>query len=345
MEEIFICPFCGRNDFKSKSGLTRHVKSCKSNPDRVEHSNKGKPKSEEHKQKLSETHKGKKHSDETKQKISEAGKIAQNRPEVKQKISDAGKKRFEDPEERRKQSERLKGEKNPWYGKHHTEESKQKMSESLKGRRHTEETKQKLSKANKGKYTGEKHPFYGKHHTEESKRKISEAGKIIQNRPEVKQKNSESQKIAQNRPEVKQKQYETKKQNNSFNTSKIEEQLKDYLISHNINFKTQYKSDLYPFMCDFYFPDKDLYVEIQGCWTHGGKPYNETDQDCITQLELWKSKNTKYYDKAIETWTVRDVNKRNIAKQNNLNLIEIFSIDLDECIQKISERITIYICK
>ena len=38
-----------------------------------------------------------------------------------------------------------------------------------------------------------------------------------------------------------------------------------------------------------------------------------------------KSKNTKYYNVAIEVWTKRDVNKRNIAKQNNLNYLEIFS--------------------
>ena len=38
-----------------------------------------------------------------------------------------------------------------------------------------------------------------------------------------------------------------------------------------------------------------------------------------------KSKNTKYYNVAIEVWTKRDINKRNIAKQNNLNYLEIFS--------------------
>jgi hypothetical protein len=42
------------------------------------------------------------------------------------------------------------------YGKHHSEETKKKMSASLKG---------------------EKHPFYGKHHSEETKKKMSEAKK------------------------------------------------------------------------------------------------------------------------------------------------------------------------
>jgi hypothetical protein len=38
-----------------------------------------------------------------------------------------------------------------------------------------------------------------------------------------------------------------------------------------------------------------------------------------------KSKNTKYYNVAIEVWTKRDVVKRSIAKENNLNYLEIFS--------------------
>lgn len=54
-----------------------------------------------------------------------------------------------------------KGENHSFYGKHHTNETKKKMSESKKG---------------------EKNNFYGKNHTEKAKKKISEANskKIIQ---------------------------------------------------------------------------------------------------------------------------------------------------------------------
>lgn len=71
-------------------------------------------------------------------------------------------------------------EKNGMYGKHHSEETRKKISESLKGnipwnkgRPCTEEAKKKISKANKGKLSGEKHPLFGKPRSEEMKRKQS----------------------------------------------------------------------------------------------------------------------------------------------------------------------------
>jgi len=134
------------------------------------------------------------------------------------------------------------------------------------------------------------------------------------------------------------KRYNTKKKNNTFNTSKIEDQLKEYFDSNNINYISQYKSDLYPFNCDFYFPDKDLYVEIQGSWTHGTHPFTGTEEDLNT-LNLWESKQTKYYENAIEVWTIRDVKKRETAKKNKLNWIEIFSCDLETCTSVILDEL------
>ena len=131
----------------------------------------------------------------------------------------------------------------------------------------------------------------------------------------------------------------THKFHKSWNISKIELQLKEYFENNNIIFKYQYRDERYPFVCDFYFPDKDLFVEIQGSWTHGGKPFNpETD---LTIVQEWLDKNSKYYKNAIETWTIRDVKKREIAKKNNLNYLEIFSCDFNECIEKINKLITI----
>jgi len=134
---------------------------------------------------------------------------------------------------------------------------------------------------------------------------------------------------------VSEKCYQTKKENNSFSSSKIEDQLKEYFDLNNIKYIPQYKSDKYPFSCDFYFPDRDLYVEIQGSWTHGHHPFTGSEEDMNT-LRMWESKGTKYYENAIDVWTIRDVKKRETAKKNNLNYLEIFSCDLDECIYKIN---------
>jgi group I intron endonuclease len=76
----------------------------------------------------------------------------------------------------------LPGDKSPFFGKKHTDESKRKMSENnyMKGKHHTEETKEKLSKAHSGKILSDetkeklsKNSYMkGKHHNEETKEKL-----------------------------------------------------------------------------------------------------------------------------------------------------------------------------
>lgn len=57
-------------------------------------------------------------------------------------------------------------------GKHHSEETKKKISDSEKGKKLSEETKRKMSEANKGKQF-----MLGKHFSEEHRKKLSEAHK------------------------------------------------------------------------------------------------------------------------------------------------------------------------
>ena len=142
---------------------------------------------------------------------------------------------------------------------------------------------------------------------------------------------SDQQTIIQN------KQYKTKKKNHSFNSSKIEKELEEYFIENCINYISQYKSDEYPFTCDFYFPDSNYYVEIQGNWTHGCRPFDSNSIEDIEILNEWKSKseNSDFYKKAIYVWTEHDVKKRNVAKENKLNYLEIFSCDFNECLNKL----------
>ena len=134
---------------------------------------------------------------------------------------------------------------------------------------------------------------------------------------------------------IKKKQYETKKRNHSFNSSVPEDKIKNILIQKFPDFKYQYRSELYPFACDFYIPEFDLYIEFQGTWIHGknGKTilgaYDKNNREHQKVLSIWqeKAKNSKFYEIAIEVWTIRDPLKRETARKNNLNWIEFFTMD------------------
>lgn len=63
------------------------------------------------------------------------------------------------------------GEKNPFYGRQHTEETKQRLREVNLGKTIPDEVKAKMV------HRGEDHPLYGKHHSEESRKRMSEAQK------------------------------------------------------------------------------------------------------------------------------------------------------------------------
>ena len=80
--------------------------------------------------------------------------------------------------------------------------------------------------------------------------------------------------------------------------------------------------------------DKNIYIEIQGNWTHGKHPFDKNNPNDINIVNTWKEKNSPYYNKAIQDWTVRDVNKRNISKNNNLNFLEIFPKNIEDLIHQ-----------
>ena len=129
--------------------------------------------------------------------------------------------------------------------------------------------------------------------------------------------------------EFKKKEYITKKNNKSFNTSKAEIKYKKYLEDKygKDNVITQYSDKRYPFVCDFYIKSTDTFIELNLHWTHGGKKFENSEEDKL-KLACWqeKAKTSMYYKNAIETWTIRDVNKVKIAKENNLNYITIYKL-------------------
>lgn len=73
-------------------------------------------------------------------------------------------------ETKRKISESQHGENHPFFGTHRSEETKQKLREYHTGLSLSEETKRKMSESQHG----EKNGMYGKTHSEEVRKKISE---------------------------------------------------------------------------------------------------------------------------------------------------------------------------
>lgn len=129
--------------------------------------------------------------------------------------------------------------------------------------------------------------------------------------------------------------FETKKQKGCFKKSKEEDIVYNKLKEKFNLIERQYRSELYPFHCDFYIPELDLYIEYQGYWTHGwylNKPYgpfNALKDEHCKLLSKWqeKAKNHKSYANAINVWTVSDPLKRQTAKDNGLNWLEFWTFD------------------
>ena len=130
------------------------------------------------------------------------------------------------------------------------------------------------------------------------------------------------------------KQFRTKRQNGTLESSKISDKIYKLLQEKFKYVIKEYKSEKYPWKCDFYIPELDLYIEYQGYRCHGSEPFNENNQKHIRLIEKWKQKAKELnfagkkklqYLKFIKTWTQEDVEKRNKAKENNLNYLEFFN--------------------
>jgi hypothetical protein len=119
------------------------------------------------------------HTLETKLKISESRKGVPLSPETKLKLSEAAKGVPKSPEHRQKLSEAKTGENHPMFGKEHSDETRQKMSEAHKNM--SDETRKKMSEAHKGVPKSDEH-----------KQKLSEANKGKEQTPETRQKISEA---------------------------------------------------------------------------------------------------------------------------------------------------------
>lgn len=136
-------------------------------------------------------------------------------------------------------------------------------------------------------------------------------------------------------PSIQQKVYLTKKKNQSFCISSEEKYILRQLKMIFKDIYPQYKSQEYPFWCDFYIPELNLYIEYQGHISHGNCPFEEDNPEHLKIVEQWlqrakeinfKGEPKTQYLSYVRVWTKKDPYKREIARKNNLNWIEFFNL-------------------
>lgn len=127
--------------------------------------------------------------------------------------------------------------------------------------------------------------------------------------------------------EMQERRYNTMKRNHTFNSSSIEEELFLYIKSRFPTVVRQYKDkNRYPYFCDFYIPELDYFIELQGYYTHGKHPFNPNSNEDLQLIEYYKK---KYGEdcQPITIWSIKDVEKRDCAKRNHLNFKEVWSLE------------------
>lgn len=145
-------------------------------------------------------------------------------------------------------------------------------------------------------------------------------------------------------PEFVEKAWQTKRKNGTFNTSKPEKTLYGLLcdVYGKDDVLRQYVDDeRYPFHCDFYVKSKDLFIELNAHWSHGGHWFDELSSDDVALVNRWREKSeekgSRYYYNAIEVWTVRDLLKRQFAIENELNYVVFWKSDLSDAREYLSK--------
>jgi group I intron endonuclease len=119
------------------------------------------PVSSETREKLRQANLGKKYSQEINKK---KGLLGSKNPFYGKKHSIETKQKIS-----KTQSLKYKGINNPFYGKHHSSETREKLRQANLGKKLSNETKQKISNS----ILCSKNPFYGKHHSEETRKILS----------------------------------------------------------------------------------------------------------------------------------------------------------------------------
>ena len=131
--------------------------------------------------------------------------------------------------------------------------------------------------------------------------------------------------------EIRARAMDTKREKGTFNSSLPEDALYELLVvyadQHGMTVVRQHRDeDRYPFAVDFYIPERDLFIELNGSWSHGGHWYEADREMDQKTVNTWRKKGEKsqYYLNALGAWTERDVRKREAAREAQLNYVTLW---------------------
>lgn len=108
------------------------------------------------------------------------------------------------------------------------------------------------------------------------------------------------------------------------NGSSCEDYFEEALIKLDIKYEKQYKDERYPFLCDFYLPDSDTFIELNIYWSHNDHWYDSENENDVKMLKEWINKaeaGHKQYENAVAVWSDKDLKKREYAIKNRLNYV------------------------
>lgn len=134
---------------------------------------------------------------------------------------------------------------------------------------------------------------------------------------------TQSDEYKQNVDDIQSRIIATKRQNGVLNTSTVEKHVKGFDA-----FESQYNNDSrYPYLCDFYDKERDLFIEVNASWTHGYHWYDAEKDVAVCTKWKAKSEDSTYYANALDVFTKRDAEKRETARVNNLNYVTLWDSD------------------
>lgn len=144
-----------------------------------------------------------------------------------------------------------------------------------------------------------------------------------------------------------QKCHDTKTKNGTHNSSSLEDQVYLMLKDRFNEVKRQYRSEEYPFNCDFYISDISLYIECDFHWTHMGELFTGSPEQLVKLEELEsRIERSQYYKSAIITWTEKDVQKAKVAIDNNARLLIFYNIqEVEDFLELNAEEMEDFILK